>query len=56
MTPRLPPIRKSLGQHFLNDRRILGRIADALSLDGSELVIEIGSGRGALTEILIEVA
>ena len=29
---RLPPIRKSLGQHFLTDRRILERIADALEL------------------------
>ncbi|HEY2375105.1 MAG TPA: 16S rRNA (adenine(1518)-N(6)/adenine(1519)-N(6))-dimethyltransferase RsmA [Gemmatimonadaceae bacterium] len=54
MAPRLPPVRKSLGQHFLNDRRILGRIADALELRGSELVIEIGPGRGALTEILLE--
>ena len=26
-TPRgLPPVRKSLGQHFLNDRRILQRL------------------------------
>jgi 16S rRNA (adenine1518-N6/adenine1519-N6)-dimethyltransferase len=50
---RLPPIRKSLGQHFLNDRRILGRIADALELTGDELVIEIGPGRGALTEVLL---
>jgi 16S rRNA (adenine1518-N6/adenine1519-N6)-dimethyltransferase len=51
---RLPPVRKSLGQHFLNDRRILGRIADALALDGTQVVIEIGSGRGALTELLLE--
>jgi 16S rRNA (adenine1518-N6/adenine1519-N6)-dimethyltransferase len=51
---RLPPVRKSLGQHFLNDRRILGRIAEALALDGTEVVIEIGPGRGALTELLIE--
>jgi 16S rRNA (adenine1518-N6/adenine1519-N6)-dimethyltransferase len=50
---RLPPIRKSLGQHFLNDPRILGRIADALELSGAELVIEIGPGRGALTEVLL---
>jgi len=50
---RLPPIRKSLGQHFLNDPRILGRIADALELTGIELVIEIGPGRGALTEVLL---
>ena len=54
MSSRLPPVRKSLGQHFLNDRRILGRIADALELTGSELVIEIGPGRGALTALLLE--
>ncbi len=49
---RLPPIRKNLGQHFLNDRRILERIADALELTGTETVVEIGPGRGSLTEIL----
>ena len=49
-----PPTRKSLGQHFLTDRRILGRIADALHLTGSETVLEIGAGRGALTDILAD--
>ena len=49
----LPPIRKSLGQHFLNDRRILQRIVDALELTGSETVIEVGPGRGSLTELLV---
>jgi 16S rRNA (adenine1518-N6/adenine1519-N6)-dimethyltransferase len=52
--PGFPPTRKSLGQHFLSDRRILGRIADALHLTGSETVLEIGPGRGALTDILAE--
>jgi 16S rRNA (adenine1518-N6/adenine1519-N6)-dimethyltransferase len=53
-TPRgNPPIRKSLGQHFLNDRRILQRIVDALELTGHETVVEIGSGRGSLTELLL---
>lgn len=50
----LPPIRKSLGQHFLSDPRILGRIADALELTKTETVVEIGPGRGALTAILRE--
>jgi 16S rRNA (adenine1518-N6/adenine1519-N6)-dimethyltransferase len=49
-----PPTRKSLGQHFLTDRRILGRIADALQLKGGETVLEIGPGRGALTDILAD--
>jgi len=47
-----PPIRKRLGQHFLNDRRILERIVDALELTGVETVIEIGPGRGSLSELL----
>ena len=49
----MPPVRKSLGQHFLTDRRILGRIADALELTGSETVVEVGPGRGALTAELL---
>lgn len=48
-----PPIRKSLGQHFLSDPRILARIADALGLAPAETVVEIGPGRGALTEQLL---
>jgi 16S rRNA (adenine1518-N6/adenine1519-N6)-dimethyltransferase len=53
-TPRgLPPVRKSLGQHFLNDRRILQRIVDSLELTGRETVIEIGPGRGSLTDLLV---
>jgi SAM-dependent methyltransferase len=47
-----PPPRKRLGQHFLSDPRILDRIADALELRGHETVVEIGPGRGALTEAL----
>ena len=49
---RLPPVRKSLGQHFLSDPRILGRIADALDPHPEETVVEIGPGRGGLTELL----
>ncbi len=49
-----PPTRKSLGQHFLSDRRILARIADALDLTGTETVLEIGPGRGALTDLLVD--
>lgn len=49
---RNPPVRKSLGQHFLSDRRILERIADALAPTPADTVLEIGPGRGSLTEIL----
>jgi 16S rRNA (adenine1518-N6/adenine1519-N6)-dimethyltransferase len=50
----LPRPRKRFGQHFLRDRRVLERIADALALTGSETVVEIGPGRGALTDLLAE--
>lgn len=49
-----PPIRKSLGQHFLNDRRILGRIVDALAPAPDATIIEIGPGRGSMTTLLAE--
>ena len=48
-----PRPRKRLGQHFLTDRGVLTRIADALALTGRETVVEIGPGRGALTELLV---
>jgi 16S rRNA (adenine1518-N6/adenine1519-N6)-dimethyltransferase len=50
---RPPPIRKSLGQHFLTDPRILARIADAVALAPTETVVEIGPGRGSLTDALL---
>ncbi|MFI5246245.1 MAG: 16S rRNA (adenine(1518)-N(6)/adenine(1519)-N(6))-dimethyltransferase RsmA [Gemmatimonadales bacterium] len=48
-----PTPRKRLGQHFLTDPRILGRIADALEITRNDTVVEIGPGRGALTEQLV---
>ncbi len=50
----LPPARKSLGQHFLRDPRALDRIVGALDLTGTETVIEIGPGRGVLTDRLAD--
>ena len=51
---RLPPVRKSLGQHFLADRHVRRRIIDALAPGPDETVVEIGPGRGALTDLLRE--
>ena len=45
--------RKSLGQYFLVDERILGRIVAAARLNPEDTVVEIGPGRGALTRKLI---
>jgi len=44
---------QKLGQHFLTNAGILERIALAVCPEGEDLVIEIGPGRGALTEKLL---
>ena len=48
----VPRPRKRLGQHFLVDRSMLERIADALAPTPDDVVVEIGPGRGALTDLL----
>ena len=45
--------RQRLGQHFLNKSSVLERIAQAACPEREPLVIEIGPGRGALTERLV---
>jgi 16S rRNA (adenine1518-N6/adenine1519-N6)-dimethyltransferase len=42
-----------LGQHFLTHRATLARLAEAVCPAREPLVIEIGPGRGALTEFLV---
>jgi len=44
---------KRLGQHFLTDRNILQRIVDSLDPAPDEVVVEIGAGKGSLTELLL---
>lgn len=44
--------RRALGQHWLVDRRILGRIARAADFAADDTVVEVGAGTGLLTEIL----
>ena len=48
--------RKSLGQHFLTDRRVLQRILAAASLSPADTVIEVGAGKGVLTQALASAA
>jgi len=45
---------KRLGQHFLSDRAVVKKMIDLMALDGSEVVLEIGPGLGALTMPLAE--
>jgi 16S rRNA (adenine1518-N6/adenine1519-N6)-dimethyltransferase len=49
----VPRAKRRLGQHFLSDRRILERIADALGPTAADTVLEIGPGPGGLTEALV---
>ena len=44
--------KKHLGQHFLNDPLIIGRIILAAQLDPHDLVVEIGPGPGMMTRML----
>ncbi len=46
--------RPKLGQHFLSQGSVLERIARAACPEREKLVIEIGPGRGALTERLLK--
>jgi 16S rRNA (adenine1518-N6/adenine1519-N6)-dimethyltransferase len=46
--------KKSFGQNFLIDQNYIDKIISALNPRKAETIIEIGAGRGALTEKLIE--
>ena len=48
--------RKSLGQHFLSDSRVVSRIIAAAELSPLDTVVEIGPGRGVLTRRLVQEA
>ncbi|HUR96335.1 MAG TPA: 16S rRNA (adenine(1518)-N(6)/adenine(1519)-N(6))-dimethyltransferase RsmA [Gemmatimonadales bacterium] len=50
----MPRAKRRLGQHFLTDARLLGRIADALEAGPDDTVLEIGPGPGGLTAALLE--
>ena len=54
--PGLPPPNKRLGQNFLIDPNIVRKIVALAELNSSDPVLEIGPGRGILTEALCHVA
>ena len=45
--------KKSLGQHYLRDKNIKNKIIKSLDLNPNDTVVEIGCGRGALTDLII---
>ena len=48
-----PRPRKRLGQHWLRDQRVLRRIVAAAQVGPEDRLLEIGPGRGALTDHLL---
>ncbi len=46
--------KKKFGQNFLQDKNIIRKIVDVASPTDKDLIIEIGPGSGALTEVLTE--
>lgn len=45
--------KKHLGQHFLTDRQVLQHMLQVIAPTKEQLLVEIGPGLGALTEILL---
>ncbi len=45
--------KKRLGQHFLSDRNIARKIVAAAQSEAPRLIIEIGPGKGVLTDLLV---
>lgn len=54
--PGLPPPNKRLGQNFLIDPNIVRKIIALAELNTNDHVLEIGPGRGILTEALCRAA
>ena len=48
--------KKSLGQNFLRDQNVIHKIVESARIDKDTLVIEIGPGGGALTELIVPLA
>lgn len=46
--------RQKLGQHFLRDRSIAYRIVEAVNISSDHAVVEVGPGKGALTDFIVD--
>ncbi len=46
--------KKKFGQNFLTDTKLLEEIAEVSGVSNSDTVVEIGAGKGALTEVLMK--
>jgi 16S rRNA (adenine1518-N6/adenine1519-N6)-dimethyltransferase len=48
--------KKSLGQNFLNSKSALKSIIDTSDLNSKDIILEVGPGKGVLTEELLKIA
>lgn len=48
-------LKKSLGQHFLNNENICRQIVEALQQNNFTHLLEVGPGAGALTKHLLQI-
>ena len=46
--------KKKMGQHFLTDLSIAQKLADTLTFNNYDSVLEVGPGMGVLTQFLIQ--
>jgi len=46
--------KKSLGQNFLIDQKIINIIVNSVDIDSHDSIIELGPGKGALTEKIVQ--
>lgn len=54
--PLFHKARKRFGQNFLHDQNIIERIIASIAASSDQHVVEIGPGKGALTEHLLDSA
>ena len=52
---RMHKLKKSLGQHFLKDEKIVKKIVEALGDNPYKNLLEVGPGGGALTKNLVKI-
>ncbi len=51
---RIIRAKKILGQNFLKNKKILEEIVDASEISKNDVVLEVGPGKGSLTQVLAE--
>jgi len=56
MNPMRHHAKKKLGQHFLVDGNTCRRLIRSVNVSRDDVVLEVGPGRGALTQVLLETA